>query len=311
MTYDLIIIGGGPAACAAAVYAARKQLKTLLVAEEIGGQSNVSETIYNWIGTKEISGTDLAKSLHEHIKAYAGENGFLTLLIGKRVEKIEKPDQFVVTLSNGETAAGATVLVATGSRHKKLDIPGAAEYDNKGIMYCATCDGPLFAGQPVAVIGGGNAGFEAAAQLAQYAEHVTLLHRSENFRADQITVDMVLKNEKVSAVKNVELVSVQGSQFVESISYKIKGTDDVITLPVGAVFVEIGQLPNTELIAGLAERDELNRVVVDPKNQRTNVPGLWAAGDCTDGLYHQNNIAAGDAVKAIEDLYLWFKRGGK
>ncbi|HSE56643.1 MAG TPA: FAD-dependent oxidoreductase, partial [Candidatus Paceibacterota bacterium] len=293
-------------------YAGRKQLKTVVIAEEIGGQSAVSETIYNWIGTKAISGTDLAKNLRSHIEEYTGEKGTLTLLIGKRANKVTKIDTgFSIELADGTMLSAKTVLVSTGSRHRKLEVPGAKEFDNKGIMYCATCDGPLFTDMPVAVIGGGNAALEAAAQLTQYATSVTLLHRSAEFRADPITIEQVLKDPKVTAIKNMELLSVEGDQFVEKLSYKIKGEETVHTIPVSGVFVEIGQLPNTELVLGLADFDEFSRIKVDPYNQRTSVSGLWAAGDCTDVRYHQNNIAVGDAIKAIEDIYLWIKRGSQ
>lgn len=309
MLYELAIIGGGPAAAGAAVYAGRKQVKAIVIAEEIGGQSAVSETIYNWIGTKAIAGGDLAKSLREHIEEYAGEKGSLTLSVGARVTKVTKGDDMVFTLalSDGSAITSQAVLVATGSHHRTLDIEGAARLNNKGIMYCATCDGPLFGGMPVAVIGGGNAAFEAALQLSQYAEHVTLIHRSDSFRADPITIEKVKADPKITIITNAELVSVDGDAFVERLSYKIKGEDEVRGLPLSGIFVEIGQIPNTDLVEGLATLDEGKRVLIDPYTQRTSVTGLWAAGDCTNGKYHQNNIAVGDAIKAIEDLYIWLK----
>ncbi|HVY36167.1 MAG TPA: FAD-dependent oxidoreductase [Candidatus Paceibacterota bacterium] len=310
MEYDLAIVGGGPAACGAAVYAARKQLKTAVIAEEVGGQSSVSETIYNWIGTKAVSGTDLAKMLREHVEEYTEGKGTLTFAVGSRVTTITKRDGgFTLECSNDTTVQARAVLVATGSRHRKLDVPGAAELDNKGIMYCATCDGPLFSGMPVAVIGGGNAAFEAAIQLSQYADHVTLIHRNDNFRADPVTIEMVKKDPKVTIIANAELTSVKGTGLVDGLTYKTKGDETDHELAVSGIFVEIGQLPNTELVDGLAQRDELGRIVVDPYSQRTSITGIWAAGDCTDGRYHQNNIATGDAIKAIEDLYIWIKTG--
>ena len=305
-TYDLLIIGGGPAACAAAVYAGRKQLKTVLVAEEFGGQSAVSDTIYNWVGTKEISGSELAKNLADHAKEYA-KNGSLTVVEGSRVAVLTKNGTtFTATLSNDEMISATSVLIATGSRHRKLDIKGAKEFDNKGIMYCATCDGPLFSGQPVAVAGGGNAAFEAALQLTEYSPSVTLIHRSENFRADPITIEKVEGNNKITIVTNATITEVRGDMFVSEVDYELGGVTHI--LPVAALFVEIGQLPNTEFAKDLVKVDDFGKIVIDPRTQRTSVDGIWAAGDVTDGLYHQNNIAAGDAVKAIEDLYLWLKK---
>ena len=304
-TYDLIIIGGGPAGCAGAVYAARKRLKSAIIAMEFGGQSAVSLKIENWIGTPAISGADFAKGLKDHTKAYAGE--FLDIFEGEGVSQVTKGANgiFTVTTTAGKTLETKTVLVTTGSGRRKLDIPGAERYENKGITYCATCDAPLFDGADVAVIGGGNAGFESASQLTSYAKSVTLLHRSENFRADAITVEKVLQNPKVKAVKNVELLEVTGEQFVSAISYKDKITGEVTTLPVTGIFVEIGQIPNTSFVQGLVSLDEWQKIIVDPMTQKTSEEGIWAAGDATNGIYHQNNIAAGDAVKALENIYYW------
>lgn len=311
MQYELIIIGGGPAACAAAVYAARKRIVTLLVAEEVGGQSSVSDTIFNWIGTPTISGSDLAKSLKTHIESYANPQHTLTLQLGKRASLVSKAgDMFAVTVDGTpEPILTKSVLIATGSSHRKLEVEGAAKFEHKGIMYCATCDGPLFSGMPVSVVGGGNAALEAVLQLSQYASHVTLLHRSDSYRADAITVDKVASLPNVTLLKNIDLMEIKGEAFVSSVVYKAKDATEATELPVNAVFVEIGQIPNTSMIKDVAAVDPTGKVIVDPMNQRTQTIGIWAAGDCTNGLYHQNNIAAGDAVKAIEDLYVWLKTG--
>jgi thioredoxin reductase len=200
------------------------------------------------------------------------------------------------------------VLVATGGSRKKLEVPGAETFEHKGVTYCASCDGPLFSGQDVAVVGGGNAGFETAAQLLAYCKSVTLIHRQQDFlRADKATVDAVLAHPNMKTIVNATPVSVQGAQFVSSISVKDNVTGTITELPVAAVFVEIGMIPATDIVKDIVERDEWNKIKVDPKNQRTTQLGIWAAGDCTDGLYHQNNIAAGDAVKALEDVYYFLK----
>ncbi|MFZ4500163.1 MAG: NAD(P)/FAD-dependent oxidoreductase [Minisyncoccia bacterium] len=310
MIYDLVIIGGGPAGAAAAVYAARKRLKTSIIAEEFGGQSAVSETIYNWIGTPAIGGSELAADLQKHVEEYTTPEHTLTLTLGKRATNIESTDGgFIVTVGDDNTITTKSILIATGSRHRALEVPGVKEFEHKGIMYCATCDGPLFSGMPVAVAGGGNAALEAVLQLAQYASQVTLIHRSAQFKADPITVEEVAKLPNVTLLTNTEIAEIKGELFVSSVEYKNKETEETTTLPVNAVFVEIGQIPNTDYARGIVELNETANVVVDPRNQRTSTPGIWAAGDCTDGLYHQNNIAAGDAVKAIEDLYVWIKTG--
>lgn len=306
MIYDLIIIGGGPAGTAAGVYAARKQLKTKLIAAELGGQSVVSPDIQNWIGTPSISGDELARQFKAHLEANAGE--WLELAIGAKVTKVEKTgDNFAVTTDKGEQLETKAVLLAAGAVRRKLEVPGAAEYDQKGLTYCASCDGPLYAGQDVVVVGGGNAGFETAGQLLAYAKSVTLLHRSPEFKADAVTVEKLSKNPKFHPLRNAEPVEVKGDKFVTGLSYKDKDSGETKELAVAGIFVEIGFLPNTQMVKDLAELNQHGAVKIDCRNQRTSVDGLWAAGDCTDELYHQNNIAAGDAVKALEDIYNWLQ----
>jgi len=304
--YDLAIIGGGPAAVAAGVYAARKRLKTVFIAETIGGQSSQSPDIQNWVGTPHISGAAMAKQLEAHLREYAG--GLLEIKAGERATSVTKNEGSFSVQTSTTSYLAQTVFVATGGARKKLEAAGAEQFEHKGVTYCASCDGPLFTGTDVAVVGGGNAAFETAAQLLAYCKSVTLIHRQADFvRADKGTVDTVLKNPKTKTIINAEVTGVSGDQFVKSISVKDGATGAITELPVAAVFVEIGMVPATEPVKGLVELDAYGRVKVDPKNQRASVPGIWAAGDCSDGLYHQNNIAAGDAVKALEDLYYFLK----
>ena len=303
MIYDLIIIGGGPAGVAASVYAARKKMKTLLIAPEWGGQSIVSEKIYNWIGTEAISGAELAENFKKHALANAGED--LQIKEGQKVTNISKKENnFVVKTDAGEELETKTILISSGSGRRKLQAIGADRLEHKGLTYCASCDGPLFSGADVVVIGGGNAGFESAAQLLAYCKSVTLMNRSDVFRADEITVEKLLKNPKLTVLKNVETVEVKGEKFVEGLVYKNVTTNEEKTLNVTGVFVEIGQIPNTDFAKDIVTLDAIGRVKIDPTTQKTSTPGIWAAGDCTDVLYHQNNIAAGDAVRALEDIYL-------
>lgn len=306
-TLDLIIIGGGPAGVSAGVYASRKLLRTVLIAETIGGQSVDSIGIENWIGTVKIAGADLADALKKHLDAYAGD--VVSQVLGERVTKLEKisDDHFKVTTSGGKAFESRAVLIATGAMRRKLEAPGAEKLEHKGLTYCASCDGPLFSGMDVAVIGAGNAAFETAAQLLAYTKSVTLLARGEEFRADPVTVKKVLGHPNMKALTNVEVAEVKGEQFVSGLTYLDKKSNEKKNLAVSGIFVEIGLLPSTDFAAGLLELDKVNRIVVDPKNQRTTVEGVWAAGDCTNELYHQNNIAAGDAVKALEDIYMALK----
>ena len=304
--FDLIIVGGGPAGCAAAVYAARKRLSTLLIVKEWGGQSNVSSDIQNWIGTPSVSGNDLAKMFKGHVETYVGDT--FSIQENEYVSGLSKNDDgtFTVTTNKGQHVARA-VLIASGSGRKKLEVPGADSFENKGVVYCASCDGPLFSGQPVAVIGGGNAGFETAAQLLAYCPSVTLLSHGAKFKADEITQEKVLAHPNMKSIRNAEILEVKGDTFVNGLVYKDKTSVEAVTLPVAGVFVEIGMLPNTDYAKGVVTMDEYNRVIIDHTTGRTNIQGIWAAGDCSNVKFHQNNIAAGDAVRALEDIYIFLR----
>ncbi len=313
--YDLAIIGGGPGGVAAGVYASRKRLKTVFVTRDWGGQSIVSSEIQNWIGTVAVSGLDLAEMLKTHLKAYAGD--LVDIKEGEEVKKISKlqtPDSNGQQEKRGEgftiqtdtnTYTAQTVLITAGSHRRKLEVPGADKFEHNGVTYCASCDGPLFSDMDVAVIGGGNAGFETAAQLLAYCKRVTLIHRGSEFKADPITVKKVLAHPNMRAIVNAEILAVDGEKGVTGLAYRTKEKPERTILPVQGIFVEIGSVPSTEFVKGIVDLTEWNQIVVDPKNQRASVAGIWAAGDCTNGLYHQNNIAAGDAVKALEDIYLY------
>lgn len=343
--YDLLVVGGGPAGVSAAVYAARKRLKTVLVAEEIGGQSTVSVGIENWIGTPLVAGPDLAKMFKAHLDAVKGD--VVTLVVGERVTSLQKmEDYFKATTAKGDRYRAKSVLIASGAGRRKLEVPGAEKFENKGVVYCASCDGPLFSGMDVAVIGGGNAGFETALQLLAYAKSVTLLNRSAEFKADPVTVEKARAHAHMRILTSAEPVEVHGEQFVTGLTYKDKMAGTTVLLPISGLFVEIGVVPNTDYAKGLVDMDQFNRIIVDPKTQRARIrqmpltgsdarrgesadggvqdststeaqvhrnkadepgSGIWAAGDATDELYHQNNIAAGDGVKALEDIYLWIK----
>lgn len=305
MIYDLTIIGGGPAGVAAGVYAARKELNTLFITKDWNSQSTVSEGIENWIGTIKIPGAEFAKSLENHLRAYAKDK--VDIHVSESVEKVEKIEGGFKITTNKGSYESKTVLVTAGSFRKKLEAKGADIFEHKGLTYCASCDGPLFAGQDVVVIGGGNAAFESAAQLLAYCKTVTLINRGEEFRADPVTVEAVSKNTHFKIIKNAVSKEVKGDKFVNAFVYTDSKTGTDIELPVSAIFVEIGSIPTTYFVKDLVKLTPYNQVVVDPRNQRTSVDGVWAAGDCTDGLYHQNNIAAGDAVKALEDIYIYLK----
>ena len=306
MTYDLIIIGGGPAGASAAVYAARKRLNTLLILKEWGGQSIVSPEIFNWIGTPSVSGNDLAKMFKTHVEGYKGD--YLTIQENEYVSDLSRSDDGSFSVKTQKASySGKTVLIASGSGRRKLEIPSAEQFENKGVVYCASCDGPLFSGQNVAVIGGGNAGFESAAQLLAYCSSVTLLSHGPMFKADEITQEKVLAHPNMKSIKNAEILEITGEQFVTGLSYKDTVSGETHAIPVSGVFVEIGMLPNTDFAKNVVALDAYNRVIIDHTTNATNVPGIWAAGDCSNVKYHQNNIAAGDAVRALEDIYMFLR----
>jgi len=303
---DLLIIGGGPAGVAAGVYAARKKIKTVLVTYDFGGQSVVSPDVQNFIGITSLSGTDITKRFKEHLRAYAGD--VLEIIEGEKIISL-KPTEggYEAQSDKGNKYQAKAVMVGSGSSRRKLKVEGAERLDNKGISYCASCDAPLFNDMKVAVIGGGNAGFESAQQLLEYASQVTLLERGNEFKADPITVENVSKSDKFKALKNVEVAEIKGDKLVSGLVYKDeKGEEHELEL--GGVFVEIGSIPNSGFLKDLVDLNDYGEVVIDHKYARTSKEGIWAAGDVSDVPYKQNNISMGDGVKALEDIYLWLNK---
>ena len=304
---DLLIIGGGPAGFSAGVYAARKRLTATLVTSEVGGQSTVSEGIENWIGTVKISGADMATAFRTHLDAY--KEDIVDLQEGEKVTHLEKTSNgFKATTESGTSIEAKSVLIASGASRRKLAIPSAEQFENKGLTYCASCDGPLFADQDVAVVGGGNAGLETSLQLLAYCKSVTLIHRHDALKGDAITIEKLQSHANFKTICKSEPSEIVGDKFVTGMKVKHRDTGAETELTVEGIFVEIGVVPSTDFAKKLVELDEIGRIVTDARNQHTSVDGVWAAGDCTDELYHQNNIAAGDAVKALEDICQWVKK---
>ena len=319
MLYDLIILGGGPAGAASAVYAARKRLKTLLITESFGGQSVVSDDIQNWIGETHISGFDLAKKFEDHVRSFGDA---VEIKMPERVVKISKyrnidMSTFKVETDQGEYESKAVIL-AIGARRRKLNVPGEQKFEGKGVVYCSTCDAPLFEGKTVAVIGGGNAGLEAVVDLFAYAPKIYLLIRGDSMKGDPATQEEITKNPKVEIIFNAETKEVLGDKparsaggFVESLKYQDLKTGELKEIKVQGVFVEIGSTPNSEIVKDLVELDQWGQVKIDSKHASTSVPGIFAAGDITDDPYKQNNISAGDAVKAALAAYAYLQKRQK
>ncbi|MBI3589555.1 MAG: FAD-dependent oxidoreductase [Candidatus Liptonbacteria bacterium] len=300
MIYELIIIGGGPGGVAAGVYAARKKIKVALVTDSFGGQSLVSADVRNWIGTKSVSGFDLAQMLESHLRDQAG----IDIFDSERVAKIEKSGEgFVVKTESGKNYEAKYILTTAGSRRRRLGIPGEDKHEGHGVAYCSICDAPLFEGEVVVVVGGGNAGLEAVVDLQPYAKKIYLLERGDFPKGDPITLDKIQKDPKFELIVNAETLEILGEEKVTGLKYKDLKTNAEKILEVGGVFVEIGILPNSEMLGDLVERDKFGDIIVDHKTQKTSLPGLWAAGDVTDVLYKQNNVSAGDAIKAVLNIY--------
>lgn len=301
MQYDVIIVGGGPAAAGAAVYVARKKLKTLLIAGEFGGQSIVSADVQNWIGTKSLPGMDLAKNLEAHIRNYPEEVEIKAPELAIKVSK--KDGGFLMETDKDGAYDTKTIIITSGARRRKLGIPGEEEFNGKGVAYCSTCDAPLFGGKDVAVVGGGNAGLEAVVDLLPYAKSIKLFEYADTLKGDPVTQERVKSSEKVEIILNAQTLEVKGEKFVTGLLYKDRVSGEEKTLPVGGIFVEIGSVPNSEFAKDLVETNTVGEILIDHKTAATSCEGIWAAGDVTDEMYKQNNISVGDGVKAALSAY--------
>lgn len=304
MIYDLIIVGGGPAGAAAGVYAGRKKLKTLIIADSLGGQSLVSDNIENWIGVKKMTGLELAKILEEHVRMY--EN--VEIKMPEKVVSVKSAQggpasSWEITTDKNATYMAKALVVASGGRRRRLNIPGEDKFEGKGVSYCSTCDAPIFKDKEVAVIGGGNAGLEAAIDLFPYASKIYIINRGPELSGDPLTQEEVKKSPKVVIINNAETQEILGDQFVSGIKFLDKQDNQQKDLSLQGVFVEIGSVPNSEFIKGLVEMNKAGEIIVDHKTSATSQPGIFAAGDVTDEIYKQNNISAGDAITAALSAY--------
>ena len=296
-TFDVLIVGGGPAGAAAAVYAARKGIKTGIVAERFGGQTLDTLGIENYISVLETQGPKFAAALEAHAKAYD-----VDIMNGQRVAQLEPAAQpggtISVTLDNGAVLKGRSVILSTGARWKNVNVPGEAEYRNKGVAYCPHCDGPLFKGKKVAVIGGGNSGVEAAIDLAGVVEHVTVVEFADQLKADAVLVNKLKSLPNVEIYTNAQTTEITGDgQKVDGLVFKNRSDGSEHRLPLAGVFVQIGLVPNTEFLKGVVELSRYGEIIVDAKGA-TNVPGVYAAGDATTVPFKQIIIAAGEGAKA-------------
>jgi len=290
--YDVLVVGGGPAGASAAIYAARKGVRTGIVAERFGGQVNDTLSIENLISVKHTEGPKLAVALEEHAKEYP-----VDIMKSVRAVKLEKKDLIEITLDNGAVLKSKTVIIATGARWRNLNVPGEAEFKNKGVAYCPHCDGPLFAGKKVAVVGGGNSGVEAAIDLAGIAEHVTLFEFMPELKADGVLQDRLYSLPNVTVHKNAQVKEITGSSKMEGLTYIDRATGEEHHLEMDGVFVQIGLVPNTEWLDGVLERTRMGEIVIDSRGA-TAIPGVFAAGDCASTPYKQIVVAMGSGAIA-------------
>jgi alkyl hydroperoxide reductase subunit F len=295
--FDVLIVGGGPAGAAAAVYAARKGIRTGIVAERVGGQTLDTLGIENYISVLETEGPKFAAALESHARHYG-----VDIVSGQRVEKLEPAPHAggaaTITLANGAQLKGKTVILSTGARWRNVNVPGEAEYKTKGVAYCPHCDGPLFKGKKVAVIGGGNSGVEAAIDLAGVVAHVTLIEFADQLKADAVLVAKLKSLPNVSIHTSAQTTEIVGDgQKVTGLRYKERTSGEEHMVELAGVFVQIGLVPNTEWLKGAVELSKYGEIIVDARNA-TSAAGVFAAGDATTVPYKQIIIAAGEGAKA-------------
>ncbi|MDF3003290.1 MAG: alkyl hydroperoxide reductase, subunit [Bacillota bacterium] len=290
--FDILVVGGGPAGASAAIYAARKGLRTGIAAERFGGQVKDTLGIENFITVRYTEGPKLAANLEEHVKEYP-----IDVMKLQRGRRLEKKELIEVELESGAVLKSKAVILSTGARWRNIGVPGEAEFKNKGVAYCPHCDGPVFKGKPVAVIGGGNSGIEAAIDLAGIVEHVTVLEFLPELKADVVLQQRLYSLPNVTVLKNVQTKEITGTDKVNGLSYIDRSTGDVHHLKLQGVFILIGLIPNTDWLDGTVERNRFGEIIVD-SHGATNVPGVFAAGDCTNTPYKQIIIAMGSGANA-------------
>lgn len=289
--FDVVVVGGGPAGVAAAVYSVRKGLKTALLAERMGGQVQDTKGIENLVSVIYTEGPKLAEDLYKHLTSYP-----VTIFDRRRVKTIDRNKK--IYLEGGETLSGEAVIITTGAKWRELGVPGEKEYVGRGVAYCPHCDGPFYKGKKIAVIGGGNSGVEAAIDLAGIAGEVVVYEFNENLKADQVLIDKLNSLSNTSFVTNVKTTELVGDgQKIIAIEYLNRKTEKTERRPVDGVFIQIGLLPNSQLVKDTVELTKFGEIIIDPKC-RTNIPGIYAAGDVTTIPFKQINIAMGEGSKA-------------
>jgi len=303
--YDVAIIGGGPAGLTAAVYAARKQLQVIMVTVDIGGQTNLTADVENYMGFEYISGRELADKFHEQVAQFP-----ITMRLGAKARSLaRRNDHFLLETSDGESIEARAVIISTGKRSRSLNVPGERELLGRGVSYCATCDAPFFRGVPVLVVGGGNSGVSATIELAKLASHVTVVEITDQWRADPVLLQQARSFANVTWLLRHRVAEIRGTDRVESVLLASTESGEQQEVAVEGVFIEIGLIPNTEWLGGFLELNEWGEIVVDCE-ARTSVPGVFAAGDVASTPHKQIIVAAGDGAKAALSAFEYLLQRG-
>jgi len=304
MTYDLIIIGGGPAGITAGIYASRQRMKTLLITKEFGGQiARKAVNIENWPGSQKITGPNLIKNFVDHLKKQEIEIKY------GEIRKIEKENnKFISFTTEDEKLFSQSVIIATGADPRPLEVPGEKEFIGRGVDYCVTCSGPLYKNKTIAVIGGGNAGFEAAIFMTNYAKKIYILEYGAETGADAENREEAKESKKIEIITNALIKEIKGDRLVNSLIYEDLKTKQLKNLKIQGVFVEIGTQPATSLARDLVDFNEKDEIMVEFETFQTKTPGLFAVGDVNIGKYKQIVTAAGEGCKAALAAYEYVKK---
>lgn len=297
MIYDLVILGSGPAGLTAGLYAGRKKINAIILTKQIGGQS-LSYDIENYPGLPKIGGTELIDKTRKQVEKYG-----IAIKDGMAISSVEKKNRnFLIKTENSSFEAKA-IIIATGKIPKKLNVPGAKEFEGRGVSFCTTCDAPLFSGKSVAVVGGGNAALMSAVDLLPYAEKIYVLQHRERFIGDEIIQEKLRKSGKVELIVNAETSEIKGKKFVEKIIYEDLVSKKEKELVVGGVFINIGHIPNTAFVKNFLDLNENGEIIIGPWTTETSVKGIFAAGDATNIPFKQYIIASGEGAKAALSAY--------
>ena len=303
MIYDLVIIGGATSGLTAGIYAARKKLNAVILTKEIGGQTLQTESIENFPGFEKISGSGLIDKIKEQVKKYG-----LPIKSGYEVKSISKTDDiFEIAVNISDEIKAKSIIIATGKNPRRLNVSGEKEFENKGVVYCSTCDAPLFGGKTVVVAGGGNSGLNSAFDLLKYAVKIYVMENSGKLIGDEFLQEKLKKSGKVEFMTGAEIKEIKGGDFMEEVVYLDKKSGEEKALKAQGLFVNVGWSPSSAFAKGFLKTNEYEEIVIDLKTNETSVKGVFASGDVTDVKYKQCVIAAGEGAKAALSAYDYLK----